>query len=61
MSEHARPLWLVPDADASPTKLSFQGVSKAFTTGSGAVVEALRDVSFEVGAGWRALGGRVRF
>ena len=51
MSERARPLSLVPGLAGSPVKLSFRGVSKAFTTGSGAVVEALRDVSFDVGPG----------
>jgi NitT/TauT family transport system ATP-binding protein len=44
-------LSLVPGPAESPVKLSFRGVSKAFATGSGAVVEALRDVSFDVGTG----------
>jgi NitT/TauT family transport system ATP-binding protein len=51
MSEHARSLSLVPGPAEAPVKLSFRGVSKAFTTGSGAVVQALRDVSFDVGTG----------
>jgi sulfonate transport system ATP-binding protein len=51
MSERARPLLLVLDVESSPTKLSFLGVGKSFATGSGAIVEALRDVSFDVGAG----------
>ena len=46
-----RPLSLVPELDAAPAKLSFRGVSKAYSTGSGAVVEAIQDVSFEVAAG----------
>jgi NitT/TauT family transport system ATP-binding protein len=51
MSERARPLSLVPDTGRAPVKLSMQHVGKAFTTGGRARVEALRDVSFEVGAG----------
>ena len=47
----ARPLSLVPDLSEAPVKLSFRDVSKAYTTGSGTVVEAIRDVSFEVGTG----------
>jgi NitT/TauT family transport system ATP-binding protein len=47
----ARPLSLVPYLDDAAVKLSFRGVSKAYTTGSGAVVDAIRDVSFDVAAG----------
>jgi NitT/TauT family transport system ATP-binding protein len=47
----ARPLSLVPGLAETPVKLSFRGVSKAYTTGSGTVVEAIRDVSFDVAVG----------
>jgi NitT/TauT family transport system ATP-binding protein len=47
----ARPLSLVPGLADTPVKLSFRGVSKAYMTGSGSVVEAIRDVSFDVAVG----------
>jgi len=51
MSERARSLSLIPGLAEAPVKLSMRGVGKAFETGSGARIEALRDVSFDVGAG----------
>ena len=51
MSERAPSLSLVPDAGRASVKLSFRHVSKGFTTGSGARVAAIEDVSFDVGSG----------
>ena len=51
MSDHARTLSLVPGRAEASVKLSMHHVGKGFTTGSGARIEALEDVSFDVGAG----------
>ena len=51
MSEGARSLSLVPGLAEAPVKLSMKHVGKAYTTGSGTRIEALEDVSFDVGAG----------
>jgi NitT/TauT family transport system ATP-binding protein len=47
----ARALSLIPGLTDAPVKLTFRGVSKAYATGSGTTVEAIRDVSFDVVAG----------
>ena len=44
-------LSIVPPPAKAPVKLALRGVGKSFATASGGRVEALRDVSFEVGAG----------
>ncbi|MCI0635066.1 MAG: ABC transporter ATP-binding protein [Actinobacteria bacterium] len=51
MSERAASLSLVPDFQQAPVRLSFRAVSKGFTTGSGARIAAIEDVSFDIGVG----------
>ena len=47
----SRALSIVPDPVERPVKLSFQGVGKSFTTGSGTRVAVLDDVTFDVRTG----------
>jgi NitT/TauT family transport system ATP-binding protein len=47
----ARPALSLVDPDDRPTKLEFRGVSKRFPTASRGAIDALRDVSFDVGVG----------
>jgi sulfonate transport system ATP-binding protein len=47
----SRALSVVPPVEERPTKLSVRGVSKSYTTASGQEVQALRDVTFDVGTG----------
>jgi sulfonate transport system ATP-binding protein len=47
----SRALSVVTPVEERPTKLSVRGVSKSYTTASGQEVQALRDVTFDVGTG----------
>ncbi len=47
----SRALSVVPSVLAAPVKLSLRNVSKGYTTGAGARIAALADVSFDVGTG----------
>ena len=47
----SRALSIVPEPEPRPVKLSFRGVGKSFTTGTGTEVAVLDDVTFDVRAG----------
>ena len=47
----SRALSIVPEPQPRPVKLSFRGVGKSFTTGTGTKVAVLDDVTFDVRTG----------